>query len=72
MQIRRPSADGKVLYGVVFAETVGDDSIVALVLTHLDFFLVMPDVEADVGFLKTFDFKIIDEHIRQDGPEQFL
>lgn len=33
------------------------------------FFLVKPDVETGVGFLKMVDFEIVDQNIRKDGAE---
>ena len=35
----------------------------------MDFFLVKPDVETGVGFLKMVDFEIVDQNIRKDGAE---
>lgn len=63
------ATDGKVLYGRIFTEAIGDDGGVLLVFTKLDFLLAEPDVKKSLALFKRVYIKVVDKYIRKDGTK---
>lgn len=63
---------GEVPNAPILAETVGYDGGVPLVLPHLNFLLVHPDVEKVVRLLKLDDIEVVHQHTQLDGSRQFF
>ena len=70
MKVGGTATDWKILDGAVFAETMGYDRGVLLVLTHLDLLLVKPYVKTKVGLLKIGNIEVVYQHIGKDGTKQ--
>ena len=66
MKIGGTAADGEILYLTVFPKTIGYDRAVLPALSHLDLFLIKPDVKTAITLLEVHNIKVVYKYVWKD------